>query len=439
MQPFVAADAGAFNPLIASIPDPLKRYEEQLAFKVGLDEKKADAAYKRAAVTANKTKLDRQQQFQADLTTIMGNPTATNISALMAKYPEFADELKSSWDVKDKAVRDADFMSMSEVWSAIDNGHPELAAKSMRQRYDAEVAAGTADDDDKAILDLLESNDPGKIAQAKGMIGMHISAIGGPEHFGSVSGAIKPGIHEIDGVIYDDQGRPIAQSPYEKIIPGPDGSFYRQPRIGTIPVLGGSTGSSAQPAPSTAPTPTGGGVDPMKLWNDFIAPHEGGYSPKDGNGAPVNFGINQGANPDVDVKGLTKQQAGQLFVDRYFKPSGADKMPPGLAAVHADTYFINPGMADRFLKASGGDPDKYMTLRENWLGSLAKQPKYKRFGKAWTSRNAALRDYSMKAGGDAYYSQPGASAIKVSTKAEYDALPTGTTYEAPDGSVRVKG
>lgn len=424
-----------YSALIASgmslVPDPLQQKAREQTVK-------ANALQLEHAAT----QIQREAHFQTDLQAMLSAPTAGNVSALMMKYPEYSEQLKRGWDVKDKAARDGDFTTLSEIWSAIDNGHPELAAKVARRRYDADVAAGVADQGDQAIVDDLESGDPVRINQAKGMIGIHVSALAGPEHFGSVAGAMKKGVHEVDGIIYDDNGQPIAQSPYAKIIPGPDGSFYTQPRIGTIPVLGGTGGRSesgaVQPPASSAPIPTGGGIDPMKLWNEFIAPHEGGYSPRDGNGKPVNFGINQGANPDVNVKDLTQEQAGKLFVDRYFKQSGADKLPPGLAAVHADTFFINPGMADRFLKASGGDPDKYMTMRENWLDGLAKKPKYKRFEHAWSTRNSELRDYAMKVGGDDYYSQPGAAAIKVTSKAQYDELPSGTPFEAPDGTVRVK-
>src|SRR5205085_2278903 len=105
-----------------------------------------------------------------------------------------------------------------------------------------------------------------------------------------------------------------------------------------------------------------------------------------------------------------------------------------LAAVHADTYFINPARAQQFLKAADGDPNKYMSMRETWMKSLvAKDPaKYGKYDKAWSSRNVDLRNYSMKLGGAQ------AVPVQVRSKQEYDRLPSGAHYYAPDGSLRVK-
>lgn len=46
----------------------------------------------------------------------------------------------------------------------------------------------------------------------------------------------------IDGVAFNSQGQPVFESPYDRIIPGPDGSFYRVPRVGF-----GRGGQGAQP------------------------------------------------------------------------------------------------------------------------------------------------------------------------------------------------
>jgi hypothetical protein len=205
----------------------------------------------------------------------------------------------------------------------------------------------------------------------------------------------------------DSMGRPVgSQNPYAKG-GAPSAGYY-----------GGSQGN----------------LTASQAWQ-FILPHEGGYAAHDGNGSPVNYGINQGANPDVDVGKLTPEKAQSLFEERYWKPSGADVLPAPLAAVHADTYFINPAKAKEILAASEGDPSRYMDLREQWLGSLAQEPKYARFSKAWASRNHDLREFAAEVGGG----QGASSAVPtVSSKAEFDKLASGTVFMAPDGSRRVK-
>lgn len=125
----------------------------------------------------------------------------------------------------------------------------------------------------------------------------------------------------------------------------------------------------------------------------FTAQHEGGFAAHDANNAPVNFGINQAANPDVDVRALTLDSAMQLAKTRYWDKSGAAGLSPDLAAAHFDTFYINPSVATRILQQSGGDPQRYMDLRQQWMqGLIAKDPaKYGRFAHAWNTRNTDLR------------------------------------------------
>lgn len=132
----------------------------------------------------------------------------------------------------------------------------------------------------------------------------------------------------------------------------------------------------------------------------FILPHEGGFAPSDGNGQPVNFGINQGANPGVDVKHLTRDGAVQIYRDKYWAQSGADKLPENAQTAYFDTYIINPERAKALWQHSGGDVNKFLDLRDGWLnGLIADNPgKYGRFQKAWTARTNDLR--TLVGGGD---------------------------------------
>jgi hypothetical protein len=168
------------------------------------------------------------------------------------------------------------------------------------------------------------------------------------------------------------------------------------------------SGAPAAPAGST-PAPTGtapagavtsGHLNPNAFFTQFVAPHEGGYAAHDANGQPVNYGINQGANPGVDVKSLTPGAAGDIFTQKYYNQSGAANLPPALAAVYADTYFINPARAKQFLAQSNGDPAKFMELRRQWMGNLVQtQPeKYGPYAKAWNNRNRDLIQYSQNLG-----------------------------------------
>lgn len=117
-------------------------------------------------------------------------------------------------------------------------------------------------------------------------------------------------------------------------------------------------------------------------------------------GSPVNMGINQGANPDIDVKSLTPAKAAQIAKERYWDKSGAEALPPAMAAVHFDTA-INMGVdaAKDLLAKSGGDPETYLKLREQKYRDIAKNDPTKAANlPTWLARNADLSNFIS--GGD---------------------------------------
>lgn len=171
--------------------------------------------------------------------------------------------------------------------------------------------------------------------------------------------------------------------------------------------FGGGGGGGSPVTSALAGKPMGG---PIKL-GGFDASvgrtlqFEGGLNPNDSNGAPSNFGINQKANPDVDVLKLTPQGATEIYRKRYWDAIGADKMDPRTAHVAFDTAVIaGPGKANELLKASGGDPEKFLALREAFQNRLlaANPEKYGPYAKAWANRVATLRSDVGVGGG-----QPG--------------------------------
>jgi hypothetical protein len=141
-------------------------------------------------------------------------------------------------------------------------------------------------------------------------------------------------------------------------------------------------------------------LDGASFFKAFVAPHEGSAYVVDSNGAGVKYGINAAHNPGVDVKGLSLEGAAKIFQTKYFEKSGADKLPPALAAAHADTFFLNEKEATRILKESGGDPDKYIALRRQFLnGLIASNPaKYGKYEKGWDQRTSDLQQFADRQG-----------------------------------------
>jgi hypothetical protein len=165
-----------------------------------------------------------------------------------------------------------------------------------------------------------------------------------------------------------------------------------------------------------------GGFD--AIYGGFTKPHEGGYTAEDGNGAPANYGINQKANPDVgDVSKLTPERAKALYHDRYWLPSGADSLAPPLQAIHFDTAVnMGVGTANDMLRQAGGDPQKYLELRDQRFRAIAKADPSKRASlPTWLQRNQDLAQFA------------GRMAAQPSSDGGVKVIQEGTDPNAPPG------
>ncbi len=130
------------------------------------------------------------------------------------------------------------------------------------------------------------------------------------------------------------------------------------------------------------------GADKYSTVIDFIFAQEGGFNENDGNG-PVNFGINQAANPDVDVRNLTKDQANEIYRQRYWEEINGDDLPPGVAMIAMD-MAVNQGVnfALKVLKESGGSiPVIAQKRREKYQELVRLNPRrYGKYKDTWMER-----------------------------------------------------
>jgi hypothetical protein len=166
--------------------------------------------------------------------------------------------------------------------------------------------------------------------------------------------------------------------------------------------LGGpsTTGTTVPATSGAAPAPVGGFDNALSRTLGF----EGtGPVTTDNNGAPVKFGINQAANPDVNVANLDQGQAAKIYKSRYWDILGLDNVDPRLAHVAFDTAVnAGPGKAQELMDASGGDPNKFLVLRQQFQNVLAQSnpDKYGAYASAWNDRINNLRaDINAPGGG----------------------------------------
>lgn len=113
------------------------------------------------------------------------------IGNLMIQFPEFADQIKPGWDALSEDAKRRNLTQSGTIFMRAKNGDTKGAAALLRQRYEADLAAGQADPGDKELIDALESGDPVKVQQATATIGFSIAAYD-PSKFSETYGKLFP-------------------------------------------------------------------------------------------------------------------------------------------------------------------------------------------------------------------------------------------------------
>lgn len=182
----------------------------------------------------------------------------------------------------------------------------------------------------------------------------------------------------------------------QQMYPAPGGAASGQPALGSG-IFGQILSKLSQPQQNAQPAaqPQGGqGQQPgFQGALNFTLGQEGGYNPSDSNGAPSNYGINQAANPDVNVATLTPQTAGQIYKTKYWDAIDGDNIPPPMQKMVFDTAVMSsPETAKKMYQAAKGDPSTFMQIRQAFQSKLLQTDpqKYQKYAAAWDKRNKAL-------------------------------------------------
>lgn len=247
-----------------------------------------------------------------------------------------------------------------ELWAKLDDHQRQLVAQHTDEIGQAIAYADTPQKWDQ-VVDYLSPKNP-ELAKYKGHFELRAQAamqVGAMKQFIESQKVAWHPIGEGGMFATDQAGNPIGSGN-----PFAAASVNGQPQT-TAPARGGFANAVAQ-----------------------VLSHEGGYNAHDMNGKPVNFGINQGANPDINVKNLTRDQAIQLYHDRYWVPSGAENLPANMQAPYFDVYIRNPAAAKRAWAQSGGDPQKFMQIAQAYFGKLGTTAAGAPYAKAWANRDA---------------------------------------------------
>lgn len=366
----------------------------------------AQAAAQRAKALEIAQGIAQMQAYQQDAQSVISNPTPEGYRALMLKYPDMHDSLKQAWDQYGDVRKDRDTQAASQVYAALANGRSDLALSLLKDRKTALANGGEDDQVTDQLIDMIDSGDPTKIKQAQGIAGFVLAQASGPDKIGStleslskIGGGDRGQVvgraigHYENGQFVVDYRDPDAPQYRELEVTGADGQTHKA----IVRVGGDATPSSSSGA---------GGFENAVA---TVLKNEGGYAAKDMNGKPVNFGINQGANPDLDVKNLTKDQAIQIYHDRYWVPSGAAALPANLQTPYFDAYIRNPKFAKKALSDSGGDPVKFVNITSAYFQRLASKPGNEKYAKPYANRDA--NNLAIAQGGSPSIDQPNIVAM----------------------------
>lgn len=345
------------------------------------------------------------QAFKADAESVISNPTPEGFRSLLLRYPKMHEGLKQAWDQYSDGQKSRNTEAASSVYAALSNGRSDLALSILKQRREALAQGGESTEITDSLIEMVESGDPQKIQQAKGMAGFVLANATGPEKIGSTLESLdklgQKRTTTIDGILVDaDTGQPIAQSPYSRIIPGPDGSFYEQPRAGGIPTFGSGGGS----ATTTAPPRSGGkgGVslnaigNPGAIRDGPFAKSQPGYQGAR-NGFAVFSSPELGSNAQENLlrgKYLAKPKTAAQIVNIYAPPSeNSAASRANYARYIEDRLGLAPGQ-----KLSAAHvPQLAKAMREFETGDRAKTP----------TRIASAGQYARLPSGSLFYDPKG--------------------------------
>jgi hypothetical protein len=185
-----------------------------------------------------------------------------------------------------------------------------------------------------------------------------------------------------------------------------DGGIAGYPDGGSNMAAGGGPASQLVFNNEPVMRMAGGGMPTYKDFGSVNAPfedafrttlrYEGGYVENDAGKGPSKFGINKAANPDVDIKNLTKDKARELYKKRYWDAIGGDSLAakdPALAKVAFDTAVnMGPEKAKQLVEQSKGNPAAMLQMRQQHYDKLVETDpkKFAPYKSGWDSRLADL-------------------------------------------------
>lgn len=183
---------------------------------------------------------------------------------------------------------------------------------------------------------------------------------------------------------YDDNRKTYMSSDADKAEMDKDPIGFAERKMqGSPTVLGKATGTPK-------PTKLGKAKGSATTFDQAIPRllgREGKDTDDPDGGGLTRFGISQDNHPNVDVKSLTKDQAIAIYRAKYWDAIGADRLPDSIREMAFDSA-VNQGVGftNKALDISGGDPARFLQMRENQYKLVAENPKKAKYLNGWLNR-----------------------------------------------------
>ncbi len=373
-------------------------------------------------LTQLQDKTARQKAYQDAVTQAMLHPTADTMARVALQFPEHADEVKSSFDFYDGPRKKAELTQMSTLYSRMQSGDFKGAGDALRARVEADKAAGHSDPTDQALLDAIDSGDQIQQRAALGQVGITLFQVGGKDFMEWQAKQGDPQSATIKE--YNDRVAKFGKAEADKWLAVHDTEIVTPPWGGPVYNKKDFVGG-ASPAPVT-PSNTGGGDPSSSGGGGYAMPVQGRFTSGLGEARDGGTRRHNGQDIAAPLGSPVTPVAGGVVVAIGSDPKSGTfvkvKHPDGRVSSYAHLGGVN---VQKGQQIGVGDTLGTVGQTGNATGPVLHLVIRDKDGNVMDPR-ALLQGANR---GD---------PVQIKSKQQFDRLPVGAEFIAPDGSHRRK-
>ncbi|ASY45370.1 hypothetical protein CJD35_13700 [Sphingobium xenophagum] len=177
--------AGVLGQAQQLVPNLLDQEIQRSLGRAQVDQAQAQTAMFRQKMQNDLVATRQEQEYSDEVQAALESGDQRRISALIARFPQYKDALKASWDQMDDLQQRSEMRQAAGIWSALNAGDTTSAIKQLEGRITADRQAGQDTADDEEQLALLKSGDPKAVNSVKGKLGLFMASVV-PDKFASV-------------------------------------------------------------------------------------------------------------------------------------------------------------------------------------------------------------------------------------------------------------